>query len=372
VIRLFFLIRSLDPGGAERQLIELVKGLDKKLFSITVATFYDGGALRLEVDKLEGIRIISLKKKGRWDALPFFFRLLRDTRKMKPDIIHGYMGIANELSLLLGKILHAKVVWGARSSNVDFSRYDWAARWSFKIGAYLSSFPDLIIVNSWAGQKHHIAHGYSGKNMVVIPNGIDIEYFKPFVEERERVRTEWSVEKKTKLIGLIARLDPMKDHKNFLHAAALLIQKRQDVKFVCVGDGPPLYKHELMALSESLNLGNRLICAGTRRDMPAVYNALDIATLCSYGEGFPNVIGEAMACGVPCVVTDAGDSARIVSETGVVVSPRDPTALFHGFESCLARLEDPDIHQKCRQRIVQEFSQSRMVNSTTRALESLL
>lgn len=372
MIRIFFLIRSLEPGGAERQLIELVKGLDKKTFDITLATFYDKGTMRLEVEGLKGVRIISLRKRARWDVLPFLFRLWRLTREMNPDIIHGYMGIANELSLLIGKLMGVKVVWGERSAYVDFSRYDWAARWSFKIGVLLSRFPDLIIVNSWAGQHHHIAHGYYGKRMVVIPNGINTERFKSNPAERGKVRAEWGIREEEKLIGLVGRLDSMKDHATFLKAAALLAQQKTDAKFVCVGDGPISYKKELIAMSKALNLEDCLIWVNARSDMPAVYNALDIATLSSCGEGFPNVVGEAMACEVPCVVTDVGDSAWIVGETGVVVPPRDPKALFHGFESCLARLQEPDIHQKCRQRIVNEFSQSRMVNSTTKALEGLL
>jgi glycosyltransferase involved in cell wall biosynthesis len=295
-------------------------------------------------------------------------------REVRPDIVYGYMGVANELGLLVGKMWGAKVVWGLRSSDVDFSRYDWAAGWSFRAGAWLSRFPDLIIVNSWAGQRHHLAHGYVGDHMVVIPNGIDTERYRPDREAGRRVRTEWGVTEAEILIGLVGRLDPMKDHPTFLGAAVLLAQARPDVRFVCVGDGPTPYKRELAALGETLGLAGRLIWAGPRNDMAAIYNAFDIVVSSSYGEGLPNVSGEAMACGVPCVVTNVGDSALIVGETGVVVPPRDPAALARTCQQLLspAPRERQALGAGARARIELEFSVSRLVARTEAALGSLL
>src|SRR5438128_1272138 len=118
-IRLLFLIRSLDRGGAQRQLVELAKGLDKTRFEVTVATFYDGGALRGEIEGADGVAVLSLHKKGRWDLLPFVWRLLQTVRRVRPQVIHGYMGVANELSLLVGRLVGALVVWGLRASDMD-------------------------------------------------------------------------------------------------------------------------------------------------------------------------------------------------------------------------------------------------------------
>ena len=134
------------------------------------------------------------------------------------------------------------------------------------------------------------------------------------------MRLEWGIAECEKLIGQVGRLDPMKDHSTFLKAAALLAHERKDVRFVCVGEGPTGYRDELYSLAKTLGLASRLIWAGSRRDMPAVYNAFDVAVSSSrWGEGLPNVIAEAMACGVPCVVTDVGDSAFVVDKLGVVV-----------------------------------------------------
>lgn len=371
MIRLFFLIRSLDMGGAERQLIELVRGLDKNCFEVTVATFYDGGVLRPEIERIDQVKVFSLRKQGRWDILPFLWRLWRAVREAKPHILHGYMGGANEFCLLTGKVPGAKVVWGLRASNVDFMHYDWLAEWNFRVGAWLSRFPDLIIVNSWAGKQHHIAHGYCGDRMLVIPNGIDTERYRPDREAGRHVRAEWGVAENELLVGLVGRLDPMKDHATFLRAAARVAEERPDVRFVCVGDGPEPYRRELLALGESLGLRERLIWAGARSDMPAVYNAFDIVVSSSYGEGFPNTVGEAMACGVPCVVTGVGDSARIVGETGIVVPARNPEALATGMIRLLTSPERCGRGDAASLRIREMFSRERLLESTQAALFSI-
>jgi glycosyltransferase involved in cell wall biosynthesis len=260
-----------------------------------------------------------------------------------------------------------KVVWGVRASNVDFSRYDWFPRFTFAMSCRLARFADLIIVNSKAGRDYHQALGYPGHKMVVIPNGIDTDKFYPDPGERRRVRAEWGIAEQERLIGLVARFDPMKDHHTFLKAAAMLAQEREDVRFVCVGDGPAEYRQELHAYARQLDLTGRLIWAGARRDMPGVYNALDIATSSSLGEGFSNVIGEAMACGAPCVVTDVGDSAWLVGETGVVVSPTNPQALAAGWRACLER-DMSLLSGQARLRVVENFSIKLLVERMEKAL----
>jgi glycosyltransferase involved in cell wall biosynthesis len=371
MIHILFLVRSLETGGAQRQLIELVKGIDKSDFTVTVATFYDGGALRPDIDGLSDVTLISLHKKGRWDLLPFLWRLVCLVHEVKPQIVHGYMGIANELGLLMAKMVGARAVWGLRASNMDFSRYDWASAWGFRIGAWASHFADLIIVNSHAGQQYHIAHNYAGDRMIVISNGIESERFRPDCTARQRLRCEWSVGENERLIGLVGRLDPMKDHPTFLRAAALLHQERQDVRFVCVGDGPAPYKQELQSLAREFGLGEYLIWASARSDMPCIYNALDIATSSSsYGEGFANVIGEAMSCGIPCVATDVGDSAAIVGDQAQIVPPRDPRALMGAWIRFLDLSEERRvaIAEQARKRIVNEYSIQQFVRNTEATL----
>ncbi|MEP6776436.1 MAG: glycosyltransferase, partial [Chloroflexota bacterium] len=286
MIRLLFLIRSLGAGGAERQLVELVKGMDKSRFAITVATFYSGGAFRSELDNVQSVKVVSLNKQGRWDVFPFIWRLWRVARQTGPDIIFSSMGISNELSLPVGRAVGAKVVWSLRASNIDFSHYSRLSLWSFRLGASLSRFPDLIIANSYSGKEHHVAHGYSGKRMIVITNGIDTGTFHPDREAGMRVRREWGIGEDEPLIGVVGRLDTMKGHPIFLQAAALLEGQGCSARFVCVGGGSQQYATELRSLASGLGLDDRVVWAGSRSDMPAVYNALDVACSNSiFGEG---------------------------------------------------------------------------------------
>ena len=139
MIRILFLINSLERGGAERQLSLLVKAMDRTRFAVTVATIYDGGPLRAEIDTLENIQIVSARKQGRWDYLRPIWRLTKLMIRTRPPIIHGYLDVANELATILGKAFKARVVWGIRASNIDFSLYDRRAAWHFRIAACISA-----------------------------------------------------------------------------------------------------------------------------------------------------------------------------------------------------------------------------------------
>lgn len=184
------------------------------------------------------------------------------------------------------------------------------------------------------------------------------------------LRSGWGVTSEKRLIGLVARLDPVKGHPVFLEAARILAAKRGDLVFVCVGDGPEPYRGQLRRLGAELGLGERLIWAGSRPygDMPNVYSALDLLCLPSHSEGLPNVIGEAMACGVPCVATRVGGIPEIVGDLGIIVAPADPVALARGvLEALLANPRPDDL----REHIVRSFSMEAMVEATERELNAL-
>ncbi|MBD1945817.1 glycosyltransferase [Coleofasciculus sp. FACHB-712] len=371
MIEIAFLIRSLNYGGAERQLITLVKALNKKKFNITVLYFYSGGALEKDLQD-SGIRLISLEKRERWDLFGFCWRLVSHLKHINPDVLHGYLGTSNLLTIFLKPFLPStRIVWGVRASNVDLSRYDWLPHLTFKVECFLSRFADAIIVNSYAGRAYHLKHRFPADKMVVIANGIDTERFKPDSKARAKVRAEWGISEDKILIGLVGRLDPMKDHPTFLKASALLCKQRQDVSFVCVGSGSESYAQKLYRLTQKLGISEKVIWAGVRTDMPAVHNALDIATSSSsYGEGFSNAIGEAMACGVPCVVTDVGDSALIVGQTGASVPSQNPETLASGWVSCLGKDRD-EMGLKARSRILEHFSVKQLVEKTQATLQAI-
>ncbi len=373
-MKIFFLIRSLENGGAERQLVDLAKGLAEKGHEVIVATFYGQGRLEQELNGT-AVRLFSLGKTGRWDILPFLARLVGMVRRERPDILHGYLGTANVLVTLLKLFVgrETSIVWGVRSSYMDLKRYDRLMRWSYRIECALSRFADLIVVNSEAGREYAASQGMSTKHMQVVSNGIDTSRFQPNPQARAAVRKQWGVSASVVLVGHVGRLDPMKDHKSFLLAAARLAKLRPEVGFVCVGGGSSGYAQALHEQTDSLGLSRRLVWAGERFDMEQVYPALDMLCSSSIGEGFPNVIGEAMACGVPCATTDVGDCRVIVGELGEVAKPSDPEELAQAMERVWDRTSGGELRaEDLRTRIQQQFSLERMVKRVEAALLALI
>jgi glycosyltransferase involved in cell wall biosynthesis len=370
-IKLALLIRSLDYGGAERQLVTLAKGLDQRRFVVTVLCFYPGGALLRELSA-SGIRHISLDKRGRWDVFGFGWRLVRQLRITRPHVLLSFLDVPNVISVLLKPFCHEmKVVWAVGIANLPLSRYDWLSRLSFRLERLLSRFADLIITNSHAGRAECLTKGFPTKKTVTISNGIDTHRFRPDPEARTKVRVQLGIAGDTKLIGIIGRLDPVKDHSTFLRAAALLSKQRDDVSFVCVGDGDGAYATKLSQMATELGLAKRVLWVGAQEDMAATYNSLDLLASSSVAEGFANALGEAMSCGVPCVVTDVGDSAWVVGDTGKVVPKGNPEALAAAILSVLQH-EGPKVGQATRNRIVETFSVAQLVETTESQLLSLL
>jgi len=367
----FFLIRSLERGGAERQLVLLAMALNRRGYLVSVVVFYGGGPFTAELE-MTGVRLIVLDKHGRWDVLPFFIRLARLLRKERPILLHAYLTVPNLLAALLKPLLSGtRIIWGLRASNMDLSHYDWLSRLTAIIELLLARIPDVIIANSHAGRIHAIDRGFPSDRIKVIPNGIDTTHYVCDSEARQHQRIEWGIAEDQILIGLIARIDPVKGHLTFLHAAGLVANQYPHVRFVCVGDGPLDFKQQLHEKARHAGLAERLIWAGLRSDMPAVYSALDIATSSSCSEGFSNSIAEAMSCSVPCVVTDVGDSSWIVGKTGIVVPPGKPEALADGLIHLidLPADERSELGSHARDRIIAEFSVEALVIRTEQILD---
>jgi glycosyltransferase involved in cell wall biosynthesis len=367
---LIFLIGKLIPGGAESQLVTLAKGLDKNRFNTTVLCLYGGGALENDL-RTSGVSVIPLhKKKGGWGTLTFFVRLYRTLRKLSPDVLHGYMPVCNIVSVCFKPLFPStQIFMGIRSSDVGKSKYGYYQRIMYGSSFYLSKFADHIIVNSKAGFQNAANRGTPESKMAVVPNGIDTNKFRPNKTERNRLRREFGLSDEEFLIGRIGRFHPMKDYEGFLHAAALFVKKFPQTKFMVVGGGPDEYQKKLKSLILKLGLSSAVIWVGFRSDMDSFYNVFDMVTSSSsFGEGFPNVIGEAMACNVPCVVTDIGDSAWVVGDAGVVVMPSDSKELAKGWEQCHINWKEYSL--KSRARIVNEFSINNLVNNTQKLLLS--
>ena len=374
-LRICFLIRDLDAGGAQRQLAELVRRLDKTRFEVTVLTFYPGGLLWSDVEQAPDVRLVSLDKAGRWDVVRFGIRLLGFLRRLQPDVVHPYLEMANVLGWIGGRAARAKVVWGVRTSNMHLGRYDWLYRASLRISTVLSRYVDLVIFNSRAGLRHHVdACGFHPGNTAVVLNGIDTERFRPLPEARRCTRQAWGVEDSDFLLGLVGRLDPMKDHDTLLEAAARLAARRPHIRLVCVGDGPEESARRLAESPAARALGDRLRWESARPDVECVLSALDCLVLSSaYGEGIPNVVAEAMAAEVPCVVTDVGDAAALLADPERTVHPADPEALASTCQRLVDRSADGRRRLAAvdRRRIVEHFGTDRLVQRTAELLQDV-
>jgi glycosyltransferase involved in cell wall biosynthesis len=207
----------------------------------------------------------------------------------------------------------------------------------------------------------------------VVVNGFDVARFRPDPALGAAQREAWSIPAGVPLIGIVGRLHPVKDHPTFLRAAARLSGTCPSAWFVCVGEGPEPHRAALGELADGLGIGDRVKFPGASQGMPAVYNALSYLVLSSTDEGFPNVLGEAMACGVPCVTTRVGDAESLVGPWGVVVAPGDDAAIAEALEALLAEPAPAQAAraEASRARICATFSVDALARNTERLILDL-
>lgn len=366
-MRILFLSRSLERGGAERQLVAIANGLATRGHAVAIALLYPGGSLE---HNLDGVEVIQLHKVGRWDIIPFCYRLVSAVKAWRPDVFYSFLGIQNILAGILKVFwIKSKIVWSVRASDMDYSYYDVLSQFANWVEGRTAFLADLIIANSQAGLEHAVLRGMPRKRIVVVPNGIDTQKFIPDQSEGESLRERWQVPVNFTLIGLVGRIDPMKDYETFLRAARIVSDSNSDIRFVCVGGGDETYAKKMKVLSESLELSELLTWAGELSCMNSVYNALDVCCLSSVTEGFPNVLGEAMSCGVPCVTTNVGDAARIVGESGLVVPKGSPEQLATALLDMTTRVRSGRGGNP-RQRVIENFSLLSMIEQTESVLRN--
>jgi glycosyltransferase involved in cell wall biosynthesis len=251
---------------------------------------------------------------------------------------------------------------------MQLDHYDALNALTYRSEAWLSGRADLIIANARAVRADAIARGLPADRIAVVANGIDTNLMRPDAAAGRALRRAWGLSDAAYVIGCVARLDPMKDHATLLSAAAGFAREHSDARFVCVGDGP--LRDELKGLARSLALADRIVWAGEIADTRAAYNAFDIATLSSaFGEGFPNAVGEAMACGIPVAATDVGDVRAIAGSTGEVVPPKNPEALCAAWQRLRARrAREPALGEAARGAIVSNYGLEIMVRRTEEVL----
>lgn len=374
-ISILHLITTLDVGGAEMSLLKLVSRMDRSRFRNHVICLADEGSLGPKISAT-GIPVNALHMPRGRVTLQGLMELRKLIRKIKPGILQTWMYHADLLGVLFGKLARiSHICWNIRCSNMDLVRYPVTTRITVKLCAMLSALPHLIIANSQNGRSYHQGMGYKGNRWELIPNGFDLKNFKPDNQGKERLAKELGLDDKPLpfFIGYIARFDAMKDHPTFVDAASRLLRERSDVHFLLAGQHVDWKNRELTERIPKDFYGNFHLL-GERDDIERISAGLDIASSVSTGEGFSNVIGEAMACGVPCVVTDVGDSAFIVGKTGLVVRPRDSEGLLSAWRQLLDLGRDAraELGKAARERIKACFDLSKIVERYEEVYTSLV
>lgn len=367
-MRVLLLIRALDRGGAERQLVVLAQGLQQRGVEVHVAVWYSGGALQKDLNGT-GVQVHDLRKKSRWDLLGFRGRVHRLMTDVNPDVLYSMLAGSNLLNAIArGGSQRTACVLGIRTGNILAENPPIIDRILHWVLLRLASRADGIIANSRVGLIPYQGLGIDPGFLHVVPNGIDTDRFQRCPDSGRAMRKKWGVDLNAPLVGVVATLSVAKDHGTFLRAAGHLARENSDVQFVLVGRDGQGMQDELSALAEECGISDRVYWPGVEDDMIGVYSALDVLCSSSVNEGFSNVIAEAMSCETPCVVTDAGDSAVIVGDLGEVVHPRDKVALANALRKTL---QSPPSGTALRQRITREFSIERLVDATRQILSAL-
>lgn len=373
-ITVLCLITALTGGGAEMMLYRLLSCLDRTKFNPQVVSMIGLGPVSQKIRGL-GIPVRSL---GMSQGMPnplALLKLVRWLKRDKPDVIQTWMYHADLLGGLAAKLAGGiPVSWGIRHSDLSVEGNRRLTLLTVKACAPISRcLPTKIVCCSEASRESHAAVGYAPEKMIVIQNGIDPELFRPNASARANIRQEFGIAEEVPIIGMVGRFHPQKDHYNFVQAAQYLSRSIQDVRFLLCGEEITWENPELAGWIDDAGIRERVVLLGKRDDIPELTAAFDIASLSSMGEGFPNVVVEAMACAVPCVVTDVGESARIVGDAGVVVPRRDPQALADAWRKVLDM--DGDDRKRLglsgRERVIQHYSLRQIVSRYETLFEEL-
>lgn len=365
------IINGLDAGGAESVLARIVAhNAHAPDLRQVVISLMDDGVYGADI-RATGTRLYSLgMRRGISGLLAGLVKLIRIMRIEKPDAVISWLyhsDFMTTVATFFSGVGLRRLAWNIRCAEMDLDQYGRSTRLVFKFLALMSSLPAIVAVNSRAGKKHHAKNGYKPKLWAYLPNGFDCDQWKPDDTARNDIRSELNIPDGTSLIGMVARKDPAKDHQTLFRALEICTQQGRDIHLVLVG-------RETESLSVPYAIQKNVTALGLRRDVAKIVPSFDIAVLSStFGEGFPNVVGEAMACGVPVIGNDVGDVAEIVGDTGKTV----PLASAENMADAICDLLDESLETKqtrrtaARQRILDHYS-FRSMNKNYRALWTAL
>ena len=360
---------NLFIGGAETQIINLVTSISEKRRVLLALYDADGPGLE-QLSGVKNLEILDLKRRER-GYMGVSTRMLKVFRENRDATLYTFLVGQNILGFLLARMARLRrIVWGNRISSFEKGEFGWKGNVAFWIEQQLSRWVPLIISNSWQGEFVHQKRKMRPQASLVIPNGIDVNKYSPKSLYRERFRSEIGVGSTDIVIGLICRIVEWKGVEDFVRAAALVNKNHKNVRFICVGGGETSLIKQYQALAVELGLSDWLIWMGPRDDIEEVLNGIDVlASASTSGEGFPNIIGEAMATGRPVVSTRVGDNARIIGDAGIFISPGCPEALADALQTLIASEElRSRMGRLGLRRITDCYSVSAMVRATDEAL----
>lgn len=364
-MRVLHIITGLDTGGVETMLQRIIarSGMQHAVVSLTSVGRIGRELLEAGVD----VRALGIRR--RFPNLLALRSIPETLQAIDPDVVKSWMYHADLATVVTST--SRPIIWGVHNTSLDRARVRWSTRLAARLCArYSSRVPWKVVFDSKAGADVHVSRGYDAAKVTVIPNGFDVDAWRPRAGARESLRARLGLAHDAKVVGLVARFDPLKDHRNFVAAAAQVRRMVPDAHFVlCGGVGIDASNAELVRWIEEARLGDAVHLMGRVDDLPAVVAAFDVGVSASLAESFPLAVGEMMSTAVPCVVTDVGDSAYLVGGGGIPVPPRDPKALAGGIVRVLRMGEAERRHlgSAARDRVERLFS----IDATVSAYERL-
>lgn len=365
-MKVLHIITGLNNGGAEGVLYRLCK-YDTTAQHIVVSMMDEGkyGSLLGHA----GIEVHCLNMPQGQVSLSGLWRLFKLIRQNKPDIVQTWMYHADLIGGVIARLAGVKnVFWNIRHTTLEPGKSKKSTILIAKLCARLSGFvPKGIVCCAQEAVRVHSDLGYKKAKMTVIGNGYDLSFFNPSYETALAFREGLNLKPDSLLLGMVGRFDAQKDHFGLLQALSMVKKSIPDFHFALIGRDLNFNNQALNDEIKKYDLESNVLLLDQRTDMADVMNGLDIHVLSSaFGEAFPNVLAEAMACSTPCVTTDVGDAAVIVGETGWVVPPKDPQSLANAIMQAIEEKQTNnqawlERKQDCRNRIVQNFSIEKMV-----------
>ena len=375
VMRILHCRTGLTGDGAQRLLLRLTRGLQNYSLQSVVVNLGPATPLVSEFEAAK-VPVLSLGISPSLGDIPSAISSLRRVMNdLEPDIVQGWMYHANVMTLLAKTAgrLHLPLAWNIRRGMDDYRQRSRTTRAVIRMSSTLSRYVDSIVYCSAISRSQHETFGYARDHGQVMHNGFDTGKFAPCQVAREEARALFGAQDDEVVIGNIGRFDVAKGHRHLLEAFALVAASVRNVRLVCVGRGMDASNREVLDLLARAGIAERVTLLGERDHVERIFPGFDMYCSSSIAEGFPNVVAEAMACALPCVVTDVGGSAEIVDQTGMVVAPRNSSALAKGLRRYvkLSPTERRLIGEKARARVRDVFSLESMVSNYARMYRSL-